>query len=250
MIINLEDSYNIFIKELTDRKIIEQQKEKEEKIKIIEDPKIYVNKYEINEIKLEKGNNINNNKIEELKMELNKEKSINKQLFEKIKKLENDLNEEKNKNRILDAKIINLRKDLDNEINKFKKYKEDIENEKLMKRKLEKESKESFLETIIEKEKEIKELKLKLSRYPIVLEKGEYLMSIIFKSDDQSLNLSVICKNTDEFHKIEAELYKKFPEYSENENFFMANGNKINKYKTLEDNKIKNSDVIILNAIE
>ena len=53
-IINLEDSYNLFIKELTDRKIIEQQKEKEEKIKIIEDPKIYVNEYEINEIKLEK----------------------------------------------------------------------------------------------------------------------------------------------------------------------------------------------------
>ena len=47
-------SYNLFIKELTDRKIIEQQKEKEEKIKIIEDPKIYVNEYEINEIKLEK----------------------------------------------------------------------------------------------------------------------------------------------------------------------------------------------------
>ena len=106
------------------------------------------------------------------------------------------------------------------------------------------------METIIEKEKEIKQLKLKILRYPFVLEEGEKLMSITIKSVDQNLNFPLICKNTDEFHKIEEELYKKYSEYSKNENFFTANGNKINKNKTLEDNNIKNNDVIILNQIE
>ena len=46
------------------------------------------------------------------------------------------------------------------------------------------------------------------------------------------------------------EYKKKYPEFSENQNFFMANGKIINKYKTLEQNGIKNSDVIVLNEIE
>ena len=74
-------------------------------------------------------------------------------------------------------------------------------------------------------------------------------MSIIFISSNQQLHYSVIRKNTDEFHKIEGELYKKYPEYSENENYFIFKGKKVNRYKTLEQNGIKNNDVIILNEI-
>ena len=209
-IISLDNSYSLFIKELTDRKIIYQSKVQEEKIKSLEEPKKCLIKKENNDIKLEKGKSANDKEIEELNFELNKERTVNKELNEKIKQLEKELNEEKNKNKTLEAKIVNLRKDFDDENNKFQKFKEETEKEKLMKKKLEKESKESFLETIIEKEKEIKELKLKLSRYPFVLEEGEKLMSIIFNSVDQKLNFSVICKNTDEFHKIEAQLYKNY----------------------------------------
>ena len=249
-IISLDNSYSLFIKELTDRKIIYQSKVQEEKIKSLEEPKKCLIKNENNDKKLEKRKSQNDKEIEELNLELNKERTVNKELNEKIKQLEKELNEEKNKNKTLEAKIVNLRKDFDDENNKFQKFKEEIEKEKLMKKKLEKESKESFLEAIIEKEKEIKELKLKLSRYPFVLEEGEKLMSIIFNSVDQKLNFSVICKNTDEFHKIEAQLYKNYPEYSENDNFFTVKGIKVNRYKTLENNNIKNNDVIILNMIE
>ena len=249
-IISLDNSYNLFIKELTDRKIIYQSKVQEEKIKSLEEPKKCLIKNENNDIKIEKGKSANDKEIEELNLELNKERTVNKELNEKIKQLEKELNEEKNKNKTLEAKILNLRKDFDDENNKFLKFKEEIEKEKLIKKKLEKESKESFLETIIEKEKEIKELKLKLSRYPFVLEEGEKLMSIIFNSVDQKVNFSVICKNTDEFHKIEAQLYKNYSEYSENDNFFTVKGIKVNRYKTLENNNIKNNDVIILNMIE
>ena len=45
-------------------------------------------------------------------------------------------------------------------------------------------------------------------------------------------------------------LYRKFPEYKETENYFLVNGKKINKYKTIEENNIKNNDVLTLNIID
>ena len=41
-------------------------------------------------------------------------------------------------------------------------------------------------------------------------------------------------------------IYAKYPRYAEEEIFFIVNGNKINRGKTLEQNKIKNNDVITL----
>ena len=136
---------------------------------------------------------------------------------------------------------------MDNEIKKYNNLKKQIEEEKTLRMTYGKETKESFIETIIEKDKKIRELELKISRFPFILEEGEVLMSIIFISSDQNLHYSVICKNTDEFYKIESQLYKKYPEYTENENFFILNGKKINRYKTLEQNGVKNNDIIILN---
>ena len=188
--------------------------------------------------------------IEEIKMQLIKEKDKNKKLEDKIKILERDLADEKNKNKKSDIIIVNLRKELDNEIKKYNDMIEQIEEDKIARKKLEKETKDSFLETIIEKDKKIKDLELKITRFPFTLEKGEKLMTIIFITPDQKLHYSVICKNTEEFHKIEGQLYKEYPEYTENENYFILNGKKINKYKTLEQNGINNNDIIILNEIE
>ena len=58
---------------------------------------------------------------------------------------------------------------------------------------------------------------------------------------------SIICKNTDTFSKIEKLLYDEYPGYKNLENNFFVNGNKINRYETLEENKIYNSDIITLN---
>ena len=67
---------------------------------------------------------------------------------------------------------------------------------------------------------------------------------------DQKIHSSYICKNTDIFSRLEALLYKDYPEYQEEENFFTVNGIKIIKSKSLEDNKIKNNDIVILNKID
>ena len=102
-------------------------------------------------------------------------------------------------------------------------------------------------EEIVELYKKIDNLKEKLSRYPFELLKGEQIISVIFISDDQNIHYSVICKNTDKFIRLEEKLYKDYPEYSEIDCFFMVNGKVISKFKSLEENNIHNSDIIILN---
>jgi len=105
-----------------------------------------------------------------------------------------------------------------------------------------------LMEKLELKENEIKEIK---SRYPFELFKGEKLMSVIFQTHDLKFTHSFLCKNTDQFTKLESLLYKEYPEYLENEgeNYFLVNGRKIFRYKSLEENGIHNSDIIILNKI-
>ena len=147
--------------------------------------------------------------------------------------LKKDLDKLKSKNQILENENAELKKQ--------------IEEKELVKKKLEKESKEYMIEEIINKDKEIKELKEKLSRFPFVLEEGEKYISIIIMSLDEKILYSMICKNTDVFSKIENKLYKKYPEYSENENAFYLKRKKIEKNKSLSYNGIKDNDIIILN---
>ena len=92
----------------------------------------------------------------------------------------------------------------------------------------------------------IDDLKEKLSRYPFELKKNEKIISVIFTSDDKKVNFSIICKNTEKFNILEEKLYKDYPNYSETNNYFVVKGNKIQKFKTLEENNIHNSEIIIL----
>ena len=78
---------------------------------------------------------------------------------------------------------------------------------------------------------------------------GEKLIAINFVSVDQRINHSVVCKNKTKFHEIEDELYVKYPEYAKNDNYFMFNGLKVNRWKTLEEIGI-NGYTIILNKID
>ena len=78
------------------------------------------------------------------------------------------------------------------------------------------------------------------------LSKGEKLISVIFTSSDQNMYYSIICKNTQKFIELEKKLYNNYPEYSESDNFFMINENRVNKDKSLDENNIRNNDIIIL----
>ena len=97
-----------------------------------------------------------------------------------------------------------------------------------------------------ELDNEINNLKEQLSRYPLELLRGEKLISVIFTSSDQNMYYSIICKNSQIFIELEQKLYNYYPEYSGTYNYFIVNGNRVNKYKSLDENKIRNNDIIIL----
>ena len=99
-------------------------------------------------------------------------------------------------------------------------------------------------EKIIKLMEEIRYLEL---MYPFKLLPGEKMISVTFRIIEKGIICSIICKDTDIFVKIEVQLYEKYPEYKESENYFICNGIKINKYKSLKENGIKDNDLIFLN---
>jgi hypothetical protein len=58
------------------------------------------------------------------------------------------------------------------------------------------------------------------------------------------MNYCMVCKNTDIFVKIEQKLYNDFPEYKNYETHCEVNTRRILRFKTLEENNIKNNDMI------
>ena len=82
------------------------------------------------------------------------------------------------------------------------------------------------------------------SRYPFILLENEYILTLIIISKDEKVLTSLICKNTDEFSKVESRFYQEYPEYLQNKGYFKSN-NLINKNKSLEENKLKNNSIII-----
>ena len=88
----------------------------------------------------------------------------------------------------------------------------------------------------------INDIKLNI---PLQIKSEEKMMSIIFISIDEVIHYSIICKNTDIFSNIEKIFYDKYPEYKNIQGEFFINGNKVDRFKNINDNKIKNSDIII-----
>jgi len=94
---------------------------------------------------------------------------------------------------------------------------------------------------IIELENEIKLFKKYCN-----FSEGEKLISIIFISVENDINYPIIAKNTDIFLKLESMIYEKYPKYRKTKNSFLVGDNKINPNQTLEQNNIKNNDIITL----
>ena len=132
----------------------------------------------------------------------------------KLKEKENKINEEKIKNEEL--------------INKIKLFENNSNNYSLNDR-------------ILELENELNKFK------SYCLSQGEKLISIKFVSTDQIINnFTIIGKNTDRFSKLEEILYEKYPNYRSGDNYFIFNGNKVKRNMTLEENNIKDNDVLTL----
>ena len=129
-------------------------------------------------------------------------------------------------------------------INKEKDYIQTIKNE-LPKNNLNKNK--ELMEEIKLKENEINEIKSTIQKE---IKSDETIISVIFNSLDENILYSIICKNTDNFKEIEKKFYKKYPEYKNTKNCFISNGRAIDAAKNLNENKIKNSDIITFKLLK
>ena len=74
----------------------------------------------------------------------------------------------------------------------------------------------------------------------------ESINCVYFTSMDQKLNRAIPCLSTDIFAEIEEKLYKEYPEYRETNNYFIANGKEILRFKSISDNNIGNGLPVML----
>ena len=58
------------------------------------------------------------------------------------------------------------------------------------------------------------------------------------------------CKNTDLFVKLEEKLNNDYPQLKDKETYFIVNGNRIKRFKTLDENQIKSNDIVNLFLID
>ena len=149
---------------------------------------------------------------------------MNNNLFyeSQINELKRQLNEERNKNQILNQKI----NELNNIINNLKGNINIYEN------------KIKMIENELQKYKSNKN--------------SFYNMAINFVSMgiQEVGHYCLPCKNTDTFIKLEEKLNNDFPKLKDYETYFEVNGRRIKRFKTLDENKIKNNDIVNIFLID
>ena len=171
----------------------------------------------IDVIQVEPFNNSNQKSNNNSIPEVNDELYITRLLETENNQLRGQLEEEKNKNKILTKKIEELKKELEKSNTEIKKMKESNSS-------------------------------INLGTYYSIksINPGEKIIAVNFVSmGNQDINhYNLICKNVDLFVTLEARLYNDFPRYKEYNPYFTVNGRAIKRFKTMDENKIKNNDII------
>ena len=107
------------------------------------------------------------------------------------------------------------------------------------------------LMSIIEnKDKQIMELKAKNNKLSNNITDMSNIKAIDVISVDGKVHYPMACRGNQPFSEIEAKLYERYPEYKETFNNFLCNGNVIKRYKTIDENKIRDGNTITIIAEE
>ena len=73
------------------------------------------------------------------------------------------------------------------------------------------------------------------------------ILDVTFNSIDQGIvNYKMKCFAFETFAEVELKLYKNYPQYKENDNYFLVNGHLVKRFKTICENRIKTGDIIII----
>ena len=81
---------------------------------------------------------------------------------------------------------------------------------------------------------------------------GEKIMTVIFNSQGTQYvcNWGLSCKKSNLFVRLEEILNNDFPELKKHDTYFEVNTRRIKRFLTLEENKIKNNDMINIFIID
>ena len=176
------------------------------------------------------SNNIlsNNNGyiINDLKRQLNEEKIKNQNLINENNNLKNNINILNNNINNLNIQINNYMNQiqlLQNQINNYNNYQFNLNNNQF----------NNYINGSS-------------------VRPGDKIFSVNFVSMgfQDIINYSLVCKNTDIFVKLEEKLNNDYPQLKDKETYFIVNGNRIKRFKTLDENNIKSNDVINLFLID
>ena len=162
---------------------------------------------------------------------------------DEITKLNRLLNEEKNKNINLMKEIEILKNKniiLNNDNNSLKEKIKILENNL--------KAKNNELQNLLSKNNNNNIINYKITS----INPGEEILAINFVSNGvQDIgHYNLICKNTDLFVRLEERLYQDFPDFKNYETYFEVNTRRIKRFKTIEENNIKNNDIINVFRIE
>lgn len=184
----------------------------------------------------------------------NEHNKIYNSLLSKYQKLETEYDKIKQErdilvNRCKDLKDLLIKAESKNE--KLVREKERVEKNLPVKEVTEEEITDEEFDLkheIAEKDKEIEVLNYKLNNANVYrLAPEEKIMAVNFVTEDSKLCYCIPCKNTTIFSRIEEQLYEKYPEYRETDNYFMSHKNRmIKRYQTIEENKLESGESVVL----
>ena len=154
------------------------------------------------------------------------------------------LNEEKNKNKKLSVQLSNEQKKVKELNDKIKLYENNNNNNNLKKIK-------ELEEIIISLNLKLNKLKNNTDKDKITNSKsGEEIVALFFTSSNGEIHRPISCSNTDTFVKIEEKIYNEYPQYKDYNTYLTVNGNVVKRFKTLDENKIKDGNTIIINIYD
>ena len=178
----------------------------------------------------------NNQNYNDLLQRLNNEKLKNKKLEDETQRLKIKLNELKinNNNLINENNNLKLKLGNSNQLNQINQFNQmnikEINN---------------LRQIIIQKDKEINELKSKLPNNKVYMND---IMVINFLSTDQNIRCGIPCLADDTIAEVEEKLYQQFNEFRNTNNILLFGGNIILRFKKVKENNIHNGDTILIQS--
>ena len=67
---------------------------------------------------------------------------------------------------------------------------------------------------------------------------------------EKNIHYPIVCYNSDNFSKLEEQLFTEFPEIKNKNIYYLANGSTVDTSATVEENKFKHGTNIIINFVD